>query len=202
MGRVAVLQQQEHRLVPYFLDPWQYWSAETIAAVSGASVAAVRKSWPLIVQRLVYFGINTRRVQAASIATIAIETASTFLPVREAFWLDDRYGYEWAEWWRYQNLWYYGPVYKLGYYGRGYVQLTHEGNYREEGLAIGVDLVGNPDLALRPDIAADSFARFFLTHNVAVAADALNWPEVRRRVQGGYASLDRLTSIGTSLLAA
>ena len=40
------------------------------------------------------------------------------------------------------------------YFGRGYVQLTWKGNYAKAGEELGVDLVGDPDLALRPDIAA------------------------------------------------
>ncbi len=40
-----------------------------------------------------------------------------------------------------------------GFYGRGYVQLTWQSNYDKFGKLLGVNLVGNPDLALRPDIA-------------------------------------------------
>jgi len=40
------------------------------------------------------------------------------------------------------------------YRGRGYVQLTGLANYIRAGKALSVDLVNNPDLALRPDIAA------------------------------------------------
>lgn len=40
------------------------------------------------------------------------------------------------------------------YFGRGYVQLTWRNNYRRTGEKIGYPLEGNPDLALRPDIAA------------------------------------------------
>ena len=43
-----------------------------------------------------------------------------------------------------------GPI----YYGRGYVQLTWRANYRRMGQVLGVDLERNPDLALRPDLAA------------------------------------------------
>lgn len=39
------------------------------------------------------------------------------------------------------------------YYGRGYVQLTWQGNYRLMGLRLNVDLVDNPELALVPDTA-------------------------------------------------
>lgn len=41
-----------------------------------------------------------------------------------------------------------------GFYGRGYVQLTFESNYRKFSELIGADLVENPDLVLIPDNAA------------------------------------------------
>lgn len=39
--------------------------------------------------------------------------------------------------------------------GRGYVQLTGRTNYDRAGKATGYPLLGNPDLAMRPDIAAE-----------------------------------------------
>lgn len=41
-----------------------------------------------------------------------------------------------------------------GYYGRGFVQLTWESNYKKMGDFLGIDLVGNPDLALNNFFAA------------------------------------------------
>ncbi|MGL4975979.1 MAG: glycoside hydrolase family 19 protein [Bosea sp. (in: a-proteobacteria)] len=41
------------------------------------------------------------------------------------------------------------------YCGRGYVQLTWKPNYKKAGDKLGVDLVGNPDRAMEPKIAAD-----------------------------------------------
>ena len=46
-----------------------------------------------------------------------------------------------------------GDGYK--YRGRGYVQLTWKNNYQTMSDLLGVDLVGNPDLALDNDYAAD-----------------------------------------------
>jgi hypothetical protein len=47
------------------------------------------------------------------------------------------------------------------YYGRGYVQLTHKGNYATYGTRLGIDLVNDPDLALQPNVAL-----FVLVHGV------------------------------------
>jgi putative chitinase len=94
---------------------------------------------------------------AYALATAYRETASTMQPIRE-------YG---------------GPVYFTRLYdvtgaraqmalangntcagdgpkycGRGLVQLTWKNNYKRAGDKCGVDLVANPDLALKPDIAA------------------------------------------------
>lgn len=40
------------------------------------------------------------------------------------------------------------------YCGRGYVQLTWKNNYLRAGKLLGIDLVNNPDWAMKPDIAA------------------------------------------------
>lgn len=41
------------------------------------------------------------------------------------------------------------------YFGRGFVQITHSGNYKALGAKLGIDLYGNPDLALDKKIAAE-----------------------------------------------
>lgn len=41
----------------------------------------------------------------------------------------------------------------IKYCGRGYVQLTWKNNYKRMGNLLGVDLVGQPDLAMKPEIA-------------------------------------------------
>lgn len=42
-----------------------------------------------------------------------------------------------------------------GYYGRGFVQLTHKSNYEKLGKFLNIDLVTNPDLALDRRYSAD-----------------------------------------------
>lgn len=77
---------------------------------------------------------------AYELATTTWETNHTMQPVREAYWL--------SEAWRRANLRYWP------FYGRGYVQLTWQGNYQKMSALVGVDLVSDPDKALEPRIAA------------------------------------------------
>ncbi len=132
-------------------------------------------------------GQASRASCAAAIGTVAIETASTFAPVREAFWL--------TEAWRQANLRYWP------YYGRGFIQLTWQATYAAVGTRLGLDLVGQPDLALEPANAARIFADYWRSRNIQEPADSHDWADVRRRVQGGDAGLERLVEICGRLLS-
>jgi len=46
-----------------------------------------------------------------------------------------------------------------GFYGRGFVQLTWQRNYKKFGDLLGVDLVSNPDKVLEPEIGAKILVR-------------------------------------------
>lgn len=96
-------------------------------------------------------GINLKTQISYVLATVEWETAQTFKPVKEAFWLNER--------WREENLRYFP------YYGRGYVQLTWEHNYQKYGKVLGIDLAGNPDLAMQPGVAL-----FVLVHGFKTGA--------------------------------
>jgi predicted chitinase len=86
--------------------------------------------------------------KAYVLATVEHETAGKFQPVVESFWVDDPVKYNRK----------HHPEY-FPWYGRGYIQLTWERNYRKYAELLHIDLVGQPDLALEPAVA-----RFILVH--------------------------------------
>jgi hypothetical protein len=77
------------------------------------------------------------------LATAEHETANTFQPIRETGNVAHPLGNEGAR----RRMRYYP------YYGRGYVQLTWEANYRAFGRRLAVDLAADPDLAMQANIA-------------------------------------------------
>ncbi|MGO4814761.1 hypothetical protein AB4156_35190 [Cupriavidus sp. 2MCAB6] len=96
-------------------------------------------------------GIGSPEQAAYIVATVEWETAKTFRPVREAFWL--------SESWRKKNLRYFP------YYGRGYVQLTWKNNYERYSELLAIDMVEDPDLALNA-----ASALFILCHGFKTGA--------------------------------
>jgi hypothetical protein len=180
-------------------SPFEFWSADRIAAITLCPEPAVREHWPIIAAALDRRGIYDRDVSMGVLGTVAIETASTFRPIHEYRNAD---GSVPAVWYTYDG----GPE----FHGRGFIQITHRSNYRAAGDALGIDLVVNPDLALDPQIAADILAWYWATKGVRAKdgsrwwslpdlCRAHDWEWVRRVVQGGTASLGRLITIATAL---
>ncbi len=95
-------------------------------------------------------GLKDLRWLAYMLATVKHETAHTMLPIEE-------YGKGRGRT--------YGRKIKMSrrpystpnqiFYGRGYVQLTWYENYQKMGNRLGHDLLNNPRLALKPDIAME-----------------------------------------------
>lgn len=90
------------------------------------------------------------------LATAWHETAFTVQPVRETLAKSDDSAIA-----RLDKAWAAGklgsvstPYWRKGYFGRGYVQLTWDYNYKKMGEWLGIDLLGKPSLALEPDVAA------------------------------------------------
>lgn len=84
---------------------------------------------------------------AYALATVYHETAGSFQPVEEGYYLGSK-----AKVKAFQKTLRYYP-----YYGRGYVQLTWETkripNYSKASKALGVDFVKHPDLVMKPEYA-------------------------------------------------
>jgi putative chitinase len=99
---------------------------------------------------------------AYALATAYHETAGTMQPIRERGgpqYLTNAYdvrGDNPARAKRFGNT---TPGDGVRYCGRGYVQLTWRLNYDKLGNLLGYPLAGNPDLAMRPDIAAQILVR-------------------------------------------
>ena len=75
--------------------------------------------------------------------------------------------------------------------GRGYVQLTHKFNYARAAKELGVDLVGDPGLAMQPTIAAlilvrGSMEGWFTGKKLAdyAAGDGFDYVNARRVING------------------
>lgn len=177
-------------------DPWKFFTPEQLAEAAQVPLRNARANWPRLVEQATHAGMldgqsdeSILNLYIGMIGTIAKESASTFEPVREAFFLGEP---EPAEAYR-RTLRYYP------YYGRGYIQITWRDNYATYGRGVAelwqadpshpdFDLVGNPDQALDPDTSAAVSVLYFRDHaNGALlhAARVRDWESVRRLVLGG-----------------
>ena len=112
----------------------------TLGLFSGSLTQKQVDGFEAILNEWELSGYTDTRWLAYILATTHHETNKTFQPVREAYWL--------SEAWRKSNLRYYP------YYGRGYVQLTWDYNYKKQGEKYNLPLVSQPDLVMLPDVAA------------------------------------------------
>lgn len=152
----------------------------------GAPVANVLKSWPIITSALQWAGIADHATLVAAAATVNVE-CGPWVPIEE-------YG----GWSYYVQE--FGP-YEATYHGRGYIQLSWSSNYLHYGQEIGINLLGNPALALDPTIAAKVLALYFREHNIPAMADAGNWYGCRVAINGGTNGLGPFLDAVNALLS-
>ena len=119
---------------------------------------------------------------AYALATACHETAYTMQPVREGLRASDN--------WRRKNLRYYP------YYGRGYVQLTWEDNYKKADRELNLkgELNKNLDLALDPEVAANIMVRGMQEGWFAADRTGKRHTLARHLPANGAASVAQMTS--------
>ncbi|MEO7241368.1 MAG: glycoside hydrolase family 19 protein, partial [Variovorax sp.] len=69
--------------------------------------------------------------------------------------------------------------------GRGPIQITGRFNYKKFGDLLGVDLVTNPEVATKPEIAFDIAGLFWERNGLNELADAGDFKTVTQRINGG-----------------
>jgi len=88
------------------------------------------------------------------------------------------------------------------YRGRGLKQLTGKDNYARCGTALGLDLVGNPDLLLEPMSAARSAGWFWKANNLSAFADAGDIKGMTKKINGGFIGLAQRQALYAACVAA
>ena len=160
-------------------------TVEQVAEATGAPKPNVVVSWPLILAALQEFKIASRHTQVAAAATVAVETGS-FLPVTERLCNPEHQPAVYA---LQQHYW------PSGYYGRGYIQLTWKANYERYEHLLNESLVGTPNLAATPGVAARILAAYFKENHVDQYANNTDWPRVRKAVNGGLIGFDKFMAV-------
>ena len=74
--------------------------------------------------------------------------------------------------------------------GRGFIQLTGRSNYQAASEALGIDLIKNPDLAARPDIAAEIAIWYWFSRVRPGVMDFANTVAVTKRINPGLAGIE------------
>lgn len=112
-----------------------------------------------IVDTCLMNGIGSKHHLAYILATAYHETGGRMQPVREGFAATNegaiRAVTRLYEQGRIRTN-YALPINGHSYYGRGLIQITWKDNYDRVGKLLGVDLVNNADLALDPQVSADT----------------------------------------------
>lgn len=115
-------------------------------------------------------------VMVGAMATVRIEVGKNFKPIME-----------YASGEAYEGRADLGNTQKgdgVRYRGRGFIQLTGRANYALYGQKLGLDLIGNPDLALDTVVGAEILAQYFKDRGVIEACLAKDWLKVRKLVNG------------------
>jgi len=136
-----------------------------------SNASNLQKYFPLIAKEMVAYQMLTKNQLIAFIGNIYTETRP-FAPIPEGGKGGGKHGQ---------------------FYGRGFIQITHEEGYRIMGKLLGLDLLSNPDLALKPDIAAKIACMFWSGQggypDIRPYAEKQDWANCRSLVNAGRTGL-------------
>ncbi len=71
------------------------------------------------------------------------------------------------------------------YRGRGVIQLTGRDGYRRAGEALGLDLMGKPELVQSPEVAFQVAALYWKTNGLNELADRSEFTAITQKINGG-----------------
>ena len=166
----------------------------------------IKKHLPFVLNALKERDLADRSMVLMALSTIRAETAG-FVPIDEG---KSRFntspgGRPFDLYDNRRDLGNRGPTDGADFKGRGFIQLTGRSNYQTIGQALGINLVGNPAQANKPDVAARILALFLKNRERRIREALLedDLRQARRLVNGGSHGLDAFTAAfrtGESLL--
>ncbi len=166
-------------------------TAQLIAPMfPGTPIENIEANLPYILNALADAGLCDRQMILMALATIRAET-STFLPISEfqSTLNTSQGGRPFDLYDNKKDLGNQGPPDGANFRGRGFIQLTGRSNFQVHGQSIGIaqELLANPTIAHRPDIAAKLLASFLKAHerDMRAALAASNLAQARKLVNGG-----------------
>lgn len=136
---------------------------------------------PLLSAAMAEYAINSPRRQSCFLAQVGKESGSLAF-VKE---IADGSAYEGR-----RDLGNLQPGDGVKFKGRGLIQLTGRTNYTICGLALGLDLLANPELLESPAHACRSAAWFWSWKGLNTLADQDKFGTITRTIDGGYNGLD------------
>lgn len=151
-----------------------------LVAATGARIDRAQTFLPFLEDAMHEFEIKNSARQAAFLPQIGHESGGLH-------WLVEIWGPTEAQR-RYETRYDLGNVAPgdgFKYRGRGLIQLTGRGNYRECGEALGVNLIDQPELLGEPALACRSAGWFWKTRGCNELADAGDFEAITRRINGG-----------------
>jgi putative chitinase len=172
-------------------------TAQIIATATGSNINAATQFLPLFQDAFPRYDITTTARVAAFLSQVGHESGG--LKWLEEIWGPDaaQLAYERipaAAWpptpndQRNHTAWNLGnsqPGDSWRFRGRGLLQLTGRTNYRTEGLMLGQDFEGSPDMVSEPKWATETSCMYWLKHGCNDQADQGQIETITRLINGG-----------------